>query len=168
MIEDFKYEGIKIVQKRQILFFLIFCVLIYKLIKRLLYYINLFKNKIKTSLKEHYFINIIIREWNIYIIDSLKIILIVILIIFIWRINSFSLYIDPNKIPTDSTSLNEIISVFIYKIKEDLIGKDNLYIFTSYRKAKLLLSLSKYFLAIGFISIVLLFNYVKRVLNIKN
>lgn len=162
IIENFKFDGLKITQKRKILLFLISCIVIYQLIIELFSSIRTLKKKIKMSLEEDYFLNIIMKKWKIYMLDSLKIIILIVSIVFVWKIGSFRLHIEPNKIPTDPTSLNEIINTFTYNIRKCLIRKDNIYAFTSYRKSRHLFWISRFFWAIGFICSIRLFNYIKK------
>lgn len=162
IIENLKFDGLKITQKRKILLFLISCIVIYQLIIELFSSIRTLKKKIKMSLEEDYFLNIIMKKWKIYMLDSLKIIILIVSIVFVWKIGSFRLHIEPNKIPTDPTSLNEIINTFTYNIRKCLIRKDNIYAFTSYRKSRHLFWISRFFWAIGFICSIRLFNYIKK------
>lgn len=162
IIENFKFDGLKITEKRKILLFLISCIVIYQLIIELFSSIRTLKKKIKMSLEEDYFLNIIMEKWKIYMLDSLKIIILIVSIVFVWKIGSFRLHIEPNKIPTDPTSLNEIINTFTYNIRKCLIRKDNIYAFTSYRKSRHLFWISRFFWAIGFICSIRLFNYIKK------
>ena len=162
IIENFKFKGLKVEQRKRILVFLISFIFIYRLIKELFLSIDMLRNKIKALLEKDYFVHIITKKWRIYVLDVLKIILIVIIIIFIWKVSTFKLYIDPDKIPNDPTSLTQIKNTFIYNMKKYISNKDNIYVFSSYRKSNYLIYFTKVCLVIGFICSALLFKFIRE------
>lgn len=104
-IEDLNIKGIQQRQKYNILIFILGIFSIYGLLKVLISIIKYMYSFFKTSLEKYYFLEALKAKTIVYIKSIIVITGIILLQVFIWKRISFSLYIEPDKIPQNPANI---------------------------------------------------------------